>query len=982
MRSAVVCIVALLSSVSLAAEDPPGTVRLSLERYEKLMRAAQRTGGPSVTWARGSISVVVDSAEDVRFAKVSLTTRVQVVGKGVAELVLLPGDVVLEAATVNGATATLLRRDGAHVALLPEGTDAANLSLSYLVPLRPDGTGRTLALVPLPPLPGSTISVTAAGRTVEIWPGANVRKGGDTVTASLPSSLAVAVRVGDESAGHRVRRVDYGLAVDAALEGVDIKARYEVTTKGAISHVRLAPANLALVEVLEGDKALDTHVKGGWHRVTLRGAGAHTVVASFRAPVDRTQGQPLVGLLLDKVPITRFEATIPGSRKVTLEPAIPLTRKVDGKGTAAVTTVSGYLPPSDRMTLKWTEARPEAEKEIRFNTETFQLVRIEEGVLRNKVRVGYDVIRGKTKQVRIAVPDGVVLYSVTGDGIEDWQVVPKSDTEPRQVRIYLGREKDGKYQISLELEVRIGTKEGTPLDIPVVTPLDAFRQTGVVALFDGDKVGFAPAEHAGYVKVGQNALPPEIRQGLTGNVSQAFRHIDAPKALASKVTTAQKKKVLYDGRVYALYTVKDRAIQANATVQVEVKSGRTDALLLSLPKGVTVLSVTAPTSNKKGELKDKDVGPGRIAYEVRFSQPLEGTIEVHLEFELVMKRQAETLALPDLRIVGAQVQEGSFGITAEPGIEVKPAKSTVVRTIDVSDLENTVRLRTTREIRYAFQYSDTPWTVDLEVKRHKTVETLPAVVSGAWLETWLYEDGHALTRATFQVKNVDWQFLRVALPEGAEVWTVRADGQPVKAVRDEQGRLAVPLRKGRTVLVRVVFGLRSERLGLFSARDLLGPQVDVNVTNLQWRILTPGHSRFLAVETVLQERDASTWKASPASPGADETPIPTIDEPTEKLYHLAVARPGDDPPALTVGLITTHLDIITSLWGTRPEATDSGGAVVPMLGGGGGGHGGGPLGFLLGLLGCGVLVEVARRLARVLARGVAARGLLARAGGR
>ena len=75
-----------------------------------------------------------------------------------------------------------------------------------------------------------------------------------------------------------------------------------------------------------------------------------------------------------------------------------------------------------------------------------------------------------------------------------------------------------------------------------------------------------------------------------------------------------------------------------------------------------------------------------------------------------------------------------------------------------------------------YTYARAPWTLAMDIRRHKTVETLKTVVSHLWLETTVLEDGHLVTHATFDVANGDQQFVRLTLPEGHKVWTVAADG--------------------------------------------------------------------------------------------------------------------------------------------------------------------------------------------------------------
>ena len=71
---------ALLAGPALAqkADEPGEEVRLSLDRYARLMRLADARAGARVTWSRGSLSARVEG-ETMR---VTVSARVRAVGGG------------------------------------------------------------------------------------------------------------------------------------------------------------------------------------------------------------------------------------------------------------------------------------------------------------------------------------------------------------------------------------------------------------------------------------------------------------------------------------------------------------------------------------------------------------------------------------------------------------------------------------------------------------------------------------------------------------------------------------------------------------------------------------------------------------------------------------------------------------------------------------------------------------------------------------
>jgi len=895
------------------AQQPSEQVQMSLERYGDLLRVARRSDGPRPTWSRGTVRVDLPG-DAARPATVTVDTSVKLTGEGVGEVAILPAQAVVQSATGDGSELALVQIGGAHVALL-SGNNTVRLRLTYLVAREADADGAPIAVVPLPPMPGAALTVNGASDGAAVYPGVDVQRSGSTVTASLPASPAVVVRTGAAGGGHTVRRVAYKLTPDAG-NGSDVDATYEVSLAGRSADLRLARADSALVDAREGRDALTTRVIDGWHTARVEGRGAHTVTARFRVAIDRSQGQPQIVLHPDEVPIAQVDITVPGKAEITVDPSIPVTSEIAGDGERARTTARAYLPPTEEATLKWTEARAAAETKVRVNSETYQLLTLEEGVLRSRVLARYDVIYGKLRELPIELPEGVVPYKVIGEGIEDWRVLPATDDLPRHVRIILGEELSGKLAVELQIEVPVAPVEGTNINLPLVKPVETdeivIRQQGVVALFDGDKVGFAPGAANGYSKVGADALPSDIRQTLRDKVNQAFKHLQAPGPITSTVAAAKAKESRYDARVDTLYLFREQTLTAQASVLVEVKSGRNDTLHVSIPDGIAEPRITGPSINKVEQAEGFDAGEGRQAWRVTFTQALEGAILLDVEFELLLPKALGSMKIPDLLVHGAEVQSGSFGIAAEGGMEVREKTRTDVRPSAVTDLPKAVRLRSDLEIRAGYQYARAPWALEIDVKAHSMVETLDAEAERVRIETNVLESGYVVGRATYIVSNDDRQFFRVTLPEGANPLRVIINGQRMGEVRNDEGsaaegegagkteggKIAIPLPKDATTRIEITWESRRDALGLFAGLDLVAPRADLRSKDIQWLVRVPGDRGVVGLDSDMKQVEVYQWDSLSSG---DALPV---DEGSQGILLTQPVHSAEDP-ALAASMTLT-----------------------------------------------------------------------------
>jgi hypothetical protein len=527
-----------------------------------------------------------------------------------------------------------------------------------------------------------------------------------------------------------------------------------------------------------------------------------------------------------------------------------------------------------------------------------------------------------------------VVYKVLGEGVRDWQVFARAGDQPRLVRVFFAREMDGQVKAEIQLEMRAPQTAGSELALPLLRPLGAFREMGVVALLDGDKVGFGPAvAGAAFTAVGEDALPSDVRQTLQDKVGQAFKHVGEPGPLNTRIVAAAAKDVRFDARVLTLYQVKEGALVGNAQIMVELKSGRQDHLRISLPEGVAEPRINAPSLNKFEAVKDAATADpalaGRKVYDVRFTQALEGAITLDVELEMLLPKELGSVALPDVRVHGAEVEEGSLAITAETGVEVQPGAMTELRRVEVKELPNALALRSAGEIALGYHFVHAPWTLALTVKRHQTVETLNASAAHAWIETSVLENGHLVTRAVWSVANDEKQFLRVTLPKEARVLTVRVAGESVRAVADESGAIAVPLPKGRTVPVEVSFETVRGQLGWLGRIALEAPHPDVRTSDVQWLVCTPADVSILSTSTDLKASEGYAYRR-PANDGEAEGRVPCDVLSTgsggvrQMLYTWPVEDAADAPLTLSM--------LFTGAGGERLEAVLT---VLALLGLGG-----------------------------------------------
>lgn len=770
--------------------------------------------------------------------------------------------------------------------------------------------------------------------------------GGDAEGGLPHATRALLVRTQD-SLAPRIRAARYALQLAAGVATVDL--RVEVEARGAVGSVALAPAALALLDVavdgrpvapLAADSDDDNQGCHEKHCVEIAGKGMRVITARLQVKSEGDLEDLQVELGRVAAPITAVEVRVAGKRSVRFEPEVPVQTTV----AAGQTVARAWLPPGDTLTLALATEGDAVERTVKFSAEMWQVLTPAEGLLRGQATLDLAVVQGKATAVLIAVPEKVVVASVEGEGVTTWDVLAPAGDLPRRLRIGFGDEGDAaKRQVRIVFEQTNTAEEpkradgepgaappassAPPIEVPLLRTLGAFRDSGAVVLLDGEKIGFAPLEGApGWLRAGVDALPAGVRKELEGRADQVWRHIGAAPKLMAKMAAARVHEVRLEARSSGLVRIDERTLRDSRVVVVDIKSGRTDRLVLDLPDRVGEPRVVAPSLSRMTAAETQP-DKGRNLWELRFSSALEGSIQLQIDLEQLIGADVKTLKLPDVRVRGAEVETEVLAVSAEPGLELVATTHGETRTVPLPELPEPVARQAGRDFVAGFRSPRGPVQVDLALQRRATVTTLDAFARQVWIDSHVLSDGRIASRAVALLQSAGRPVLRIALPLEAQVLAMTVDGVNVKAVRDSKGGLAVPLFGGATVRVEIRYETRGSALGLFSATEVVAPKFDVRQGPLHWTLSLPGDLRVYRLSSDLRRDDGLGSSEPPAAEKDDLVPLPIPFEARRVHLHAEVRDAqaeasvtlwlGAEPPAGLGWLLLAAGAGLAGLWRWR-----------------------------------------------------------------
>ena len=828
-----------------------GEVRVPLPVYTQLLEQTRREQRPApAAYAIGDsqVRVTVTDEEDRSTAQVEVTVLIETFEAQWTLVPLLPSGVALSQATVDGQPVPLVQG--------PEGlswsTDQAarvTLQLNYGVVARRSARGFVLP-VPVPRAAATRLQFVFPGTGLDlaVVPSADQhtreQEGRTHVMASVPatSSILISWRAPSKRS-HVLSRAHYWGKLEG--EAVLWKAEFEVEAlTGELITLPLLPSQVTLNDLrVDGQQATVLEEDGRFVSV-LQGRGMHKVQVLFQTSVLEQQGPPQTQLQVPRVPVSRFDLVLPGSKEVTVNPqANVVTTERDAHTEATV-----FMPMGDSLTFSWVDAIPqEVRTRVRANASLYHGMHAEEGVLHGHAVVAYEITHGETNSLELEIPTGIQVNRITAPsgGVSDWVVAAAEQEGYQRIQVFLDRAVKGEYGLEVFYERLLGAGAAEPVPVPLLRAVAVHRQRGMVALLAGPELTLKPLQEERLSSVGENQLPAFVRNRLALTVAHTYKYTDPDPMLVVKAVAPERQQGKFDAQVDTLISIGEVTMRGSATVEVNVKSGSIMELSLKLPDEINVLGVSGPS------LRTQQVRPDENGQSIQleFTREMEGQFRIEVNYERIMgEGEAQ---VPTITVFAAEVEHGRIAVEALSAVEVQAAAAERLSTLDINELPQQLVLKTTNPILLAYKYvhAQPPFGLALKITRHPEIQVQEAAIEEVVYRTLFTSDGLAVTSARFVVRNSRRQFLRLDMPSGSRIWSVFVDDRAEKPARvgDAENTSAVLIKMINSAAgfpVDMVYATPVAELGFIGTLSARLPQPDMVVTRTRWDVFLPAGPKY------------------------------------------------------------------------------------------------------------------------------------------
>jgi type II secretory pathway pseudopilin PulG len=492
--------------------------------------------------------------------------------------------------------------------------------------------------------------------------------------------------------------------------------------------------------------------------------------------------------------------------------------------TGNLTSVFRFSNPGFALNVRAESIQPEIEAVARNNfhvsAEQVSLLAV----------IDYTIKRAGVFTLKVALPDGYRVERVNGNNIQ--QQTERNDGKTCVLEVALKERTVGTYSLNIELTHDFQELPKL-LAIAGVHPFDTAKLTGFVAVSAEPGVAVKTDSFDGLTEIPAVSLP-DYSAGA-GSVL-AYKFISSePKSFSEwKLNVATENVAAWvRAEIVNTFTFTETLVSGRALMRYDIANAPVKELRVRVPAEFKNVEISG--ANIRSRERDGDV------WRVELQSPTRGIYMLTVTWDQPRPAKSSALEVTGVSADGVERETGLLAISAKAPLQVDESGATDLQRVDTDDFpdwadspDDTTTL--------AYRYVRPGYKLALDVRRFDEAEVLQALVDSAQFTSVVADDGQMMTEMSLSVRNNGRQFLEVALPDGANVWSAFVAGQPVRpSLRD--GKLLLPIQQSGVDDGAMSVELTYVGTNYFPrAKGVVGfasPQFDVPLKNARWEVYLP-----------------------------------------------------------------------------------------------------------------------------------------------
>ena len=458
--------------------------------------------------------------------------------------------------------------------------------------------------------------------------------------------------------------------------------------------------------------------------------------------ISKSPGLNTVSFAAPQAPINRWRIRVPQKGvKVNIQPLIAATEEPSAPAPApAPDAAQPVAPAEETVLLAFVGAAPEVKidwtpksegatgLEALATAQAQQEVTLEEGVLRTRVRLTYEISRAELSQLNLTIPANQKVTGVFDANVRQWDVVAAGDEQKLTIQLFEPAKKS--QSVTIDLERFSDQLVMADVVVPVVKAVGVGRQQGIVVVRIGEELRAEPTKHSSLLQVDAAELPAPLKGQPW---AFAYRYSALPFELALRVEKV-KPRIRTDELVEAY--VQPESITLDLLALFDIQQAGVFQLELDIPAGYDVRQVRGQAAaGAEAAAVDSHslTGDNKTRLKVNLARKALGRVGLFVEMFkplndanlLTPTGQTSKLELPLPRTaLNVDGTNGRLVVFAPESLRINPDQPVGLRSVPLAEAMQGIesqranRFPALREVT-SFVYSREPASLALVAERRK-----------------------------------------------------------------------------------------------------------------------------------------------------------------------------------------------------------------------------------------------------------------------
>ncbi|MBN1780380.1 hypothetical protein JW948_04585 [bacterium] len=369
-----------------------------------------------------------------------------------------------------------------------------------------------------------------------------------------------------------------------AFEGI---FTVHVLKKEGYVRVPVLPQNMALESVTIDHKDALVISENGFHTLLFKAPGTYQVRTLFSIQSSLDKGPHRIDLNIQKTPMTLLELTIP-MKNIDVE--IPQAQHLTKTVRDSRTQIASVLTPGNQISIRWRKQLAVTEKiPPKLYAEMHHLISIEDDALKTGTDVILNILHSEIENVRIAVPEGMNILSVSGEGVGEWQEITESGR--RILIVPFTYSKMGQMIISMLSEIPFSAHDLVAVFKGLQVP-DAVRETGFIGVELNTSAEIKVTESSEVEPIPIEKLPSRLYEKSRKPMILGFKYLRHPYHITLGIEKHEKIAVpmatIESANAVTLFTEDGKVVHR---LVYQVRNSAKQFIELTLPETADIWSV-------------------------------------------------------------------------------------------------------------------------------------------------------------------------------------------------------------------------------------------------------------------------------------------------------------------------------------------------------------------------------------------------------